>query len=153
VPQFNAGHAIEINALIIPPMQEKRWGRIIHISSISAENLRASAPYGCAKAFLNAYIKTVGRAVAPEGVVISGLMPGAVLAEAGHWDNIRKNNPAMMSDFLRHHHAIGRLGTAEEISPFAVFMASQWVSFAPASPLMAAPCKCQAFQRRRIASK
>ena len=133
VLQYNVGHAMEINNLVIPPMQKKKWGRVIHVSSISAENLRGSAPYGCAKAFVNAYVKTLGRAVAPDGVVVSGVMPGAIMAEGGHWDNIRKNNPNMMADFLRHHHAIGRLGGAEEISPFIVFMASKWVTFAPTS--------------------
>ena len=131
--RFNVGIAIEINALIIPPMQAQGWGRVIHISSISAESVRGSAPYAAAKAYLNAYVKGLGRAVAPTGVVVSALMPGAILAEGGHWDNIRQTNPAMMEDFLRHHHAIGRLGTAEEISPFAVFMASQLVTFATAA--------------------
>ncbi len=133
VLRYNVGIAMEMNALVVPPMQEQKWGRVIHISSISAEALRGSAPYGAAKAYLNAYTKTLGRAVAPDGVVVSALMPGAIIAEGGHWDNIRKTNPQMMDDFLRHHHAIGRLGTAEEIAPFALFMASQFVTFAAAS--------------------
>lgn len=133
--RFNVGIAIEMNALLIPPMQEKQWGRVIHISSISAENLRGSAPYGASKAYLNAYVKVLGRAMATTGVVVSAIMPGAIWAKGGHWDNIRKSNPDMMHDFLRHHHAVGRLGTAEEISPFAVFMASEYVTFAQAALL------------------
>ena len=128
--QFNVGIAIEMNALLIPPMQEKHWGRIVHISSISAENLRGSGPYGAAKAYLNAYTKVLARGIAQTGVVVSAILPGAIIAEGGHWDNIRKNNPAMMADFLRHHHAVGRLGTAEEIAPIVVFMASELVTFA-----------------------
>ena len=128
--QFNVGIAIEMNALLIPPMQEKHWGRIIHVSSISAENLRGSGPYGAAKAYLNAYTKVLARGIAQTGVIVSAILPGAIIAEGGHWDNIRKHNPAMMEDFLRHHHAVGRLGTAEEIAPFAVFMASELVTFA-----------------------
>jgi len=127
--QFNVGIAIEMNELLIPPMQKKQWGRVIHISSISAENLRGSGPYGAAKAYLNAYTKVLARGIAQSGVVVSAILPGAIIAEGGHWDNIRKNKPAMMEDFLRHHHAIGRLGTAEEIAPFVLFMASQHVTF------------------------
>lgn len=130
VLQFNVGIAMEINAIVVPPMKEKKWGRVIHISSISAENLRGSAPYGTSKACLNAYVKTLGRDVAPDNVVVTALLPGAIIAEGGHWDNIRKEKPEMMADFLRHHHAIGRLGTVEEIAPFAVFMAADQVSFA-----------------------
>lgn len=133
--RFNVGVAIEINNLVIPPMVERGWGRIIHISSISAQSVRGSTPYAASKAFLNAYVTGVGRSFAPKGLVLSAIMPGAFEAEGGHWGNIRQNNPAMMEDFLRHHHAIGRLGTPEEITPFLLFMASSHVTFAPAAIL------------------
>lgn len=128
--RFNVGIAIEINGVVAAAMQKKQWGRIIHISSISGESLRGSGPYGAAKAYLNAYTKVLGRALAPTGVVVSAVLPGAIYAPGGHWDNVAKTNPAMKADFLRHHHAIGRLGTAEEIAPFAVFLASKYVTFA-----------------------
>lgn len=129
----NVGIAIEINMLVVPSMQKQKWGRVIHISSISAESVRGSTPYAAAKAYLNAYVKGVGRSFAKDGIVFSAIMPGAIFAEGGHWDNIRKTNPEMEKDFLRHHHAIGRLGTPEEIASFAVFMASKHVTFAAAS--------------------
>jgi 3-oxoacyl-[acyl-carrier protein] reductase len=133
VTQFNVGIAMEINKLVIPAMQAQGWGRIIHISSGAAESLRGSGPYAAAKAYLNAYVTVLGRAVADTGVVVSAIMPGTILAEGGHWDTVRKDNPEKMADFIRHHQAIGRLGTAEEISPFVVFMASQQARFATAS--------------------
>jgi len=140
--RFNVGITIEMNQHLVPPMQKQKWGRIIHISSISAESLRGSGPYGAAKAYLNAYSKVLGRFVAPDGIVVSALMPGAVYAKGGHWDEnseINVNNQEAFfkkrEDFLRHHHAIGRLGTADEIAPFAVFMASKYVTFASASTI------------------
>lgn len=131
--RFNVGIAIEINNLLIPPMQAQKWGRVVHISSMSAESLRGSGPYAVSKAYLNAYTKSIGRSLAPTGVVVSALMPGAFIAEGGHWGNISKTNPEMMKDFLRHHHAIGRLGVPEELSPFVLFMASKYMTFATAS--------------------
>lgn len=139
---FNAGIAIDINEVVVPPMKEKKWGRIIHISSISGESLRGSAPYATAKAYLNAYAKSLGRVVAQDGIVVSALMPGAIYAAGGHWDENSeincKDKEAFFkkkNDFLRHHHAVGRLGNAEEIAPFALFMASQYVSFAQGSTI------------------
>ena len=131
--RFNVGIAIELNNLAIPPMVEGGWGRIVHVSSISAESARGSTPYAASKAYLNTYVRGVGRSFAPKGLVISAVMPGAFEAEGGHWGNIRRDNPAMIDDFLRHHHAIGRLGTPEEISPFLLFMASRHVTFATAA--------------------
>ncbi len=131
--QFNVGIAIELNELLIPPMKEIKWGRVIHISSISAESVRGSTPYAASKAYLNAYVKGIGRSFAMDGIVITALMPGALYSKGGHWDNLRKTQPAIEKDFLRHHHAIGRLGRVDEITPFALFMASQQATFAPAS--------------------
>jgi len=140
VVHFNVGISMEINRLLVPYMQKQKWGRIINISSISGVALRGSAPYGAAKAYFNAYTKVLGRALAKDGIVVSALMPGAINAPGGPWDenspHNKKDQEAFFrkrSDFLRHHHAIGRLGTAEEIAPFAVFMASEQVSFASTS--------------------
>lgn len=131
--QFNVGIAIDMNAKLVPPMLTQKWGRIVHISSISAESVRGSAPYAAAKAYLNAYVKGLGRALAPSGVVVSAIMPGALWSAGGHWDRVRKERPEIEGDFLRHHHAIGRLGTAEEIAPAVLFMASKHVTFAPSA--------------------
>lgn len=128
--RHNVGIAIEMNGILIPPMRERKWGRVVHISSISAETTRGSAPYVSAKAALNGYIKGLARAVAPDGVVVSGLMPGAVLSEGGHWDDVLRNRPEVVPDFLRHHMAVGRLGTAEEIACWALFLASEQAKFA-----------------------
>lgn len=133
--QFNVGIAVEMNNALIPPMRERGWGRVIHVSSISAESLRGAAPYATAKAALNAYVKTLARAVAPSGVVVSAVMPGAVEAPGGHWDMVRQENPAKYADFLRHHMALGRLGRAEEIAPMVAFLCSEQASFCVGSVL------------------
>jgi 3-oxoacyl-[acyl-carrier protein] reductase len=131
--RFNAGIAIELNNLVIPAMEERGWGRIVHISSTAAESAKGSVPYAAAKAFLNTYVKGVGRAYASKGLVISAIMPAAFESEGGHWARVRRDNPALVEDYVRHHHAIGRLGTPEDISPFLLFMASTHVTFATAA--------------------
>lgn len=133
---FNVGIAMEMNRVLVPPMRQQKWGRIIHVSSISGESLRGSGAYGCAKAYVNAYTKVLGRALAQDGIVVSAILPGAVYAAGGHWDEDAVHNKdkeaffRKRDDFLRHHHAVGRFGTADEIAPFAVFLASRHVTFA-----------------------
>jgi 3-oxoacyl-[acyl-carrier protein] reductase len=131
--RYNCGVAIEINRLVIPAMKEKKWGRIIHISSVSGVDNRGSGPYTTSKSYLNAYTRTLGRSMAPFGVVVSALLPGAFYSVDSHWDKVSKDNPAMLQDFLRHHQAVGRLGKVEEISSFALFMASRHATFASAA--------------------
>lgn len=133
--RFNVGIALEINNTLIPGMVERGWGRIVHVSSNAAETARGAAPYAAAKAFLNTYVKGVGRSFAPSGVVISALMPGAFEAEGGHWERVRRDNPAMLQDFLGHYQGNGRLARPEEITPFLLFLASPAASLATGSVL------------------
>jgi 3-oxoacyl-[acyl-carrier protein] reductase len=127
--KFNAGIAIALNNVLVPPMIEKKWGRVIHISSISAQMLRGNPLYASAKAFLNAYVTTVGRTIASTGVVMSAVMPGAVSFPGSYWDEYTRTNPSRCDDFLRHHQAIGRFGTTKEIADVVLFMASEQASF------------------------
>lgn len=128
----NVGIAMDVNNEVLPHMQRQRWGRIIHISSISAQLVRSSPLYAMAKAALNTYTVVLGRAMAKNGVVVSAIMPGAIRVPGNHWDQALQARPDDVDDFLRHHQLIGRLGTPDEIAAFAVFLASQRASFATA---------------------
>lgn len=127
--QFNAGVAIAMNSVLVPPMVERGWGRVVHVSSISAVTLRGNPLYASAKAFLNAYVTTVGRTLAPSGVIFNAVMPGAVAFPGSYWDGFMTSDPQRVEDFLRHHQAAGRFGTPDEIANAVAFLASEQSSF------------------------
>ncbi|TVY07224.1 SDR family NAD(P)-dependent oxidoreductase [Paenibacillus cremeus] len=131
--KFNAGVAIDMNNVLIQPMIDKGWGRVIHISSISAVMLRGNPLYASAKAFLNAYVTTVGRTIAATGVVMSAVMPGAVTFPGSYWDKFIVADPARCEDFLKHHQAANRFGAPKEIADVVLFMASEQASFMQAA--------------------
>lgn len=131
--KFNAMAAIDMNSILIPPMIEKGYGRVIHISSISALMLRGNPLYASAKAFLNAYITSVGRQLATTGVVMCSVMPGAVAFPDSYWDKMVSEGNPKCEDFLRHHQAVNRFGTTEEIADVVVFMASNKSTFMQAT--------------------
>lgn len=127
--KFNAGIAIAMNHILIPPMIEKDWGRVIHISSISSKILRGNPLYASAKEFLNAYVTTVGRAMAPKGVVMTAVMPGAIEFKDSYWQECKTSNPEKYYGFLKEHQAINRFGTPQEVADVVLFLASEQASF------------------------
>lgn len=128
--QFNALHAISMNSVFMKNMiQNNIKGKIIHVSSISAVMLRGNPLYASAKAYLNAYITSVGRCVAPFGISLMSVMPGAVTFENSYWDIKQKNGDPAVEEFLRQHQAIGRFGTVDEIANFVLLLASDKTSF------------------------
>lgn len=131
--KFNAVAAIDMNSILIPPMVERGSGHVIHISSISAVMLRGNPLYASAKAFLNAYVTTVGRQLAPTGVQLCSVMPGAVAFPGSYWDKYARECHPKVQDFLTHHQGVNRFGTPEEIADVVLFMASCRSSFMQAS--------------------
>ena len=130
----NALASIQMNAVFIPSMiRHGIKGHIVHVSSISAKNLRGNPLYASSKEFLNAYVTSAGRQVAPYGICLNSVMPGAVTFEGGYWDKAIKDGDPKVEDFLKHHQAIGRFGDPQEIANLVLFLASKKSSFICAS--------------------
>lgn len=146
VLDFNLGLAVDINSRVLPGMISRKWGRITHISSISALENQGPPQYCAAKAALNAYIRSVGRFVAAEGVVVTGVMPGAVMTAGGYWDDVMRERPEHGEKFLSDRMAIKRFGQAEEISSIVAFLVSDSSSFMTGSIVLADGGQGRTFQ-------
>ena len=127
--RFNFEIALEINRLILPAMQQQKWGRICHISSISAMENHGPVPYCSMKAALTAYTRSMGGVVAPDGVVITAVLPGAVFTEGGYWDETSKLRPEHVHKYLNERQRIGRFGRPEEIGNYVTYLCSELASF------------------------
>lgn len=123
--RFNLGIAAEFNAVLVPTMQELRQGRIVHVSSIAAVRGPASVPYAAVKAALNSYVARLGQIVAPDGVIISAVMPGPLLTGAGHWDTVTHENPQRAQAFIAQFLPLGRFGTAPEVADLVLFLCTK----------------------------
>ena len=127
--RFNLEIAVEMNRLIVPVMQAQKWGRVVHISSIAAVRGRSSIPYATVKAAVNAYVRGLGCAVAGDGVIVTAVMPGAILTKGGHWDIVSRDDPEYTQRYLAERMALRRFGAPEEISDLVVFLCSERASF------------------------
>ena len=115
--------------MIVPGMQARKWGRAVHISSISAMENHGPVTYCAIKAALTAYTRSFGGVVAPDGVVVSAVLPGAVFTEKGYWDTASRENPDHVKKFLTERQRIGRFGRPEEIGNYVAYLCSEHASF------------------------
>lgn len=137
VMRLNVEVALEINRAFIPKMQTKKWGRICHVSSISALENQGPPAYCAAKAALNAYVRSLGRYVCADNVILTSVMPGAVFTKDGYWDQASKERPEHVEKYLNERMAIRRFGRVDEISELVTFLCSDRSSFCVGSALLA----------------
>lgn len=126
---FNVGIGHELNRAFIPGMVKRRWGRIVHLSTLSTVTFNGYPPYVSAKCALDGYVKSVNREVSKDNVIISAVAPGAIYSEGRYFAKMQKENPAALEDYFKNHLPIRRLGTAEDIGPVVAFLCSEFASF------------------------
>jgi 3-oxoacyl-[acyl-carrier protein] reductase len=137
VLKLNLGIAMDINRVMIPNMRIKKWGRICHISSISAIENHGPPSYSASKAALNAYVRALSRYLASENIILNSVMPGAIFTEGGYWDEVSKNRPDHLKKYLEERMATKRLGHVAEIAELATFLVSDHASFMVGSSILA----------------
>ena len=109
---------------VLPGMIERRWGRIINISSQLAHKGAAEmAHYAAAKAGVIGFTRSLAYEVAADGITVNAICPGPIDTELFRaipeaW---RKRKLAELP--------IRRAGTVDEIAPTAVLLASDEGSY------------------------
>ncbi len=123
--------AIRMARLAMPPMMERRWGRIINVLNIGAKAPRgASAPTSVSRAAGMALTKVLSHEGAPHNVLVNAMLVGLIRSD--QWDRRYKAAKAEGSnedyeDFMTRLAAgvpMQRLGTAEEFASLACFLCS-----------------------------
>jgi len=96
----NLGVAIDINNKFIPNFKKRKFGNIVHVSSVVAKQATASVPYVTAKSAISAYVRTLGNHLADHNVVVSGILPGAFIAENNAMARFKKFKPDEYQEFV-----------------------------------------------------
>jgi NAD(P)-dependent dehydrogenase (short-subunit alcohol dehydrogenase family) len=121
------GHFLVTRA-VVPRMKEKKYGKIIFISSMGAVHPAVSVlAYHSAKAGLIGLTYNLAFELAPNNIYVNCIVPGPI--ETPFWDALTQG---MQSDekqeffraLAKKEVPLGRMGTADDIAGPALFLAS-----------------------------
>lgn len=110
----------------VPAMREQRWGRVIAITSIGVRQPIAGLILSnVARAGLTAFLKTLAREVAGEGVTVNSLQPG--FHDTARLRSLYPDDAGLVT--LAGAIPAGVLGRPEDFGRIAAFLCSETASF------------------------
>lgn len=128
----NVRSSYELMKHYAPAMQRQHWGRIVAIGSVNQKkNHPTLSLYGVTKAALLKMCEGAARALAPDGVTVNNVAPGAVstprntdaLSDPAGRREVESKIPA------------GRVATPQDIAPAVLFLCSEEASYITGSEL------------------
>tara|TARA_A100001037_G_scaffold137906_1_gene124748 strand:+ start:565 stop:1344 length:780 start_codon:yes stop_codon:yes gene_type:complete len=105
-------------------MKDNGGGTIINISSAAAENASPfNGPYAVAKSGVNNLTQTLAAELAAFGIRVNGISPGPIPTEVFmEFLNLKEEDIPELGEKFQI--PLGRVGTPEDISPAAIYLAS-----------------------------
>ena len=110
---------------VLPLMQKRNYGRIVALSSISAQRGSPSGDFGysASKGAILSLVKTLARQVASQGITINAVAPGII--DAGLTDGMSPERRQQSIATI----PLGRLGKPEEVGELVAFLASDRAAY------------------------
>jgi len=133
--ELNGISAIRLAKLVLPGMLERRWGRIINITSVSAKQPIDGLLFSnTVRAGLTGWARTVANEVAASGVTVNNVAPGYTLTE--RQDELAESrgralgkSKEEMIELWASQAPIRRLADPAEIAAAIAFLASERASY------------------------
>ena len=124
---FNCTH------VVWPGMRERKFGRVVTISSINGQKGQAGqANYSAAKAGDIGFTRALAQEGAKAGITVNAICPGYI-----NTDMVRAVPEKVMNEVILPQIPVGRLGEPEEIARCVTFLASDDAGFITGSVISA----------------
>ena len=126
---------VELTRAILPGMKERRWGRIINVTSIAVkqpvDNLILS---NSVRAAVTGFARTLANEVAPFGITVNNVMPGYTRTQ--RVEELAERNASLKGTTPEAERAVwegqipmARLGESLEFAAMVAFLASERASY------------------------
>jgi 3-oxoacyl-[acyl-carrier protein] reductase len=133
--QLTLRSAVELTRLVLPGMKDRRWGRIINVTSITVKQpVDGLMLSNSIRAAVTGFARTLATEVAPFGVTVNNILPGYTRTE--RVEQLNRANAARegiaVEDIQRRIESqipMGRLGEPREFAALATFLASDRASY------------------------
>lgn len=115
--EVNLHGAFNCAKAVARPMMKGRYGRIVNISSVSAQlGTQGQAAYASAKAGLLGLTRCIARELAPRGITVNAVCPGYI--ETSMTAEISDQRKSFYQALI----PLGRPGTPEEVAEAVLFL-------------------------------
>ena len=126
---MNLWCALRFMRLAIPGMKERKWGRVINITSIYGREYGGSVDYMAAKAALIATTKFAALELIKDNVLVNSVAPGSIIHPGGSWERFCATQPPeVVQEFIARNLPAGKFGWPEPIGDTVAFLASERAS-------------------------
>ena len=130
IMQANVKAPFELSKLCYPSMKARGGGSIIMMSSIAGHTPDPGlGMYSVSKASLNMLTKVLAKEWGPDGIRVNAICPGLIKTK---FSQALWQNEQILDHFVKRL-PIARMGTTDEISPLALFLASNASSYSTGS--------------------
>ncbi|AIQ53263.1 MULTISPECIES: elongation factor P 5-aminopentanone reductase [Paenibacillus] len=104
--------------IFMPYMVSQRYGRIINVSSVwGISGASCEVAYSASKGGVNAFTKALAKELAPSGVTVNAVAPGAV--STAMLNNLQEEELRMLEEEI----PAGRLASPDEVASLVYFLA------------------------------
>lgn len=126
VLRANLHPALQTVQALLPGMTERRWGRIVNISSLTVLGSVERTAYAAAKAALVSFSRSWALELATTGITVNAVSPGPTETEL-----FRANNPPGSDGERRYLSSVpmARFGQPDEIAAAIAFLLSEDAGF------------------------
>ena len=134
VLDINLRTAFQATQIFIPKMIEKKWGRVLNVTSLAVLGLDNRSVYSAAKSALVAFTRSWALELAKTGVTVNAVAPGPTETEI-----YRKHRPVGSAEEAKSISKVpmGRVGKPDEIAAAIEFFLSDDAGFITGQTLFA----------------